>query len=86
MSIVNNVIDEMMPEFDPTNPDADYGDAVRVSGDAVLNAVSSGAAGNAFSQVSQGIEDLNELTNNALTTNNIAETVEEVGDFLGSLF
>lgn len=80
MSIVDNdIVDEIMPEFDPTNPDADYGEVVRVGGDAAINALTGGAAGNAFSQASQGIEDLNELTDNTFTAENIGEMTENLG-------
>jgi hypothetical protein len=76
MPIVNSAIDGMIPEFDPTNPDADYGDMVRVGGDAALNAITGGAAGNIFSQGSQGIEDLNEFTDNAFTAESLGEAAE----------
>lgn len=78
MTIGNSVVDGMMPEFDPTNPDADYGDVVRAGGDVILNAVTGGAAGNAFSQGAQGIEDLNEFTDNAFTAESIVAMTEDV--------
>lgn len=77
MTFSNETFDELLPEFDPTNPDADYGDVVRVGGDAILNAVTFGSAGNAFSEASQGIESLNEFTDNAFTAESLEEAVED---------
>lgn len=94
LKAVSDAIHQAAPEFDPTSPTADYGDEVRVGGDAVLNIVTEGAAGNAFSEGSQLIQDVNEISNNAFTVDNIGETAEGFGeaansiaeDFLGSLF
>jgi hypothetical protein len=72
-----------LSEFDPTSPTADNADLVRVGGDAVLNIITEGAAGNAFSEGSQIIQDINEITDNAFTAENIGETVESLQDVTG---
>jgi hypothetical protein len=91
---VSDSIDQSAPEFDPTSPTADYGEEIRTVGDAVLNIVTEGAAGNAFSESSQLIQDINEISNNAFAVDNIGETAKGIGeaadsiveDLLGSLF
>ena len=72
-----------LSEFDPTSPTADNADLVRFGGDAVLNIVTDGAAGNAFSEGSQLIQDINEITDNTFTAENILETVESLPDVTG---
>lgn len=89
-AITNSAIDGIMPEFDPTNPDAEYGDLVRTGGDIALNVATGGTVGNAFSQAAQGVEDLNELTDNTFTAENVEEVAqgatETLADLLGSFF
>lgn len=73
------IVDEVLPEFDPTSDSAEYGNEVRFVGDAVLNVLTDGAAGSAFSDGAEGIEELNDATDNAFTA-------ESIGDVIGGLF
>lgn len=72
------LVDEVLPEFDATS-DAEYSDEVRFAGDAVLNVLTDGATGTAFSDGAEGIEELNDVTDNAFTAENI-------GDVIGGFF
>ena len=73
------MVDEVLPEFDPTSDSAEYGDEVSFAGDAILNVLTDGAAGTAFSDGAEGIKELNNATNNAFTAENI-------GNVIGGLF
>lgn len=70
-------VTEIAPEFDPTNPDADYGDLTSIAGDAVINAYTGGTGGTVFSDGSQLIQDMNEVTDNTFTLNNIEDTADD---------
>lgn len=73
----NSALNQGLAEIDPTNPDAEYDHYIRTGGDGVLNYVTEGQAGTAFSDASQGIQDLHELTNNTFTLNNLRDTLSE---------
>ena len=70
----------VVTEFDPTNPDAEFRDEVRMGGDVVLNVVTEGGAGTAFSDGAEGIETLNEFSDNAFTAENIEDTASDFAD------
>lgn len=72
---VTPLVDEVLPEFDPTSDGAEYGDEVRFAGDVILNVVTEGGAGTAFSDSSEGIEELNDATGNAFTAENIGDAI-----------
>jgi|GEM_PF-6472652 len=69
------IVDEVLPEFDPTSDSAEYGDEVGFAGDAILNVFTDGAAGTAFSDGAEGIEELNDATDNAFTAGNIGDAI-----------
>lgn len=78
-------VTDMATEFDPTNPDANYSQVTRTAGDIAANVVMRGTAGTAFSDASQGIQDLNEATDNTFTTNNIWENTESAWDTVSDM-
>jgi len=77
------VPEDILTEFDPTNPDAEFRDEVRMGGDVFLNVVTDGAAGTAFSDGAEGIETLNEFSDNTFTAENIGDAVSDFADDLG---
>jgi hypothetical protein len=76
-------IDDVLTEFDPTNPDAVFRDEVRILGDVGANIVTAGAAGTAFSDGAEGIETLNDVSDNAFTAENIGDTASNFADDFG---
>jgi hypothetical protein len=74
---------EVVTEFDPTNPDAEFRDEVRMGGDVVLNVVTEGGAGTAFSDGAEGVETLNEFSDNAFTAENIGDAASDFADDFG---
>ena len=74
---------EVVTEFDPTNPDAEFRDEVRMGGDMVLNVVTEGGAGTAFSDGAEGVETLNEFSDNAFTAENIGDAASDFADDFG---
>lgn len=74
---------EVVTEFDPTNPDAEFRDEVRMGGDLLLNVVTEGGAGTAFSDGAEGIETLNEFSDNAFTAENIGDAASDFADDFG---
>jgi hypothetical protein len=73
-------IDDVITEFDPTNPDAVFRDEVRILGDVGANFVTGGVAGTAFSDGAEGIETLNEFSDNAFTAENIGDAASDFAD------
>jgi hypothetical protein len=76
-------IDDVITEFDPTNPDAEFRDEVRMGGDMLLNVVTEGGAGTVFSDGAEGIETLNEFSDDAFTTENIGDAASDFADDFG---
>ena len=52
-------------------------------GDVVLNVVTGGGAGTAFSDGAEGIETLNEFSDNAFTAENIGDAASDFADDFG---
>jgi len=73
---------EVATEFDPTNPDAEFRDEVRMAGDLGLNIVT-GGAGTAFSDSAEGIETANDFSDNAFTAENIGDAASDFADDFG---
>ncbi len=80
-----SALNEGLTEIDPTNPDADYGEVTRLAGDATLNYITNGAAGTAFSDGSQFIQDANEVTDNTFTVNNIEDMTSDYSFDMGDI-
>jgi hypothetical protein len=74
---------DVVTEFDPTNPDAEFRDEVRMAGDIGLNFVTDGAAGTAFSDGAEGIETANDFSDNAFTAENIGDAASDFADNFG---
>lgn len=74
---------EVVTEFDPTNPDAEFRDEVRMGGDVVLNVVTDGATGTAFSDGTEGIETANDFSDNAFTAESIGDAASDFADDFG---
>jgi hypothetical protein len=79
----SNSIGDVLSEFDPTNPDAVFRDEVRILGDVGANIVTAGGAGTAFSDGAEGIETLNEFSDNAFTAENIGDAASDFADDFG---
>ncbi|NEU72561.1 hypothetical protein PI95_008255 [Hassallia byssoidea VB512170] len=73
----NSALSEGLTEIDPTNPDAEFGEETRIFGDVVLNVATEGASGTAFSDGSEFIQDLNDVTDNTFTLNNIEDVISD---------
>jgi hypothetical protein len=71
------VDNQALTEIDPTNPDAEFGEETRIVGDLALNIVTEGGAGTVFSDGSEFIQDLNDVTDNTFTINNIEDIVSD---------
>ncbi|MEP0922306.1 hypothetical protein [Leptolyngbya sp. ST-U4] len=76
-------VGDVITEFDPTNPDAVFRDEIRVFGDVGANIVTGGAAGTAFSDGAEGIETLNDFSDNAFTAGNIGDAASDFADDFG---
>lgn len=76
----NVFVDEVLPEFDPTDPNASFGSDTQAAGEAIVTTVIGDAGSGWFSTVTEGIGDLNQATDNAFTVNNIGETADTFVD------
>ncbi len=93
LSYVQDVVDvgDIDPaDFDPSDPNAEYGEEIGMGGDFIANVVTEGGAGTLFSDGAQALGEFHELTGNIFTANNIEDTiqnaVEDVGDAIGDFF
>lgn len=81
--IIDNNVDDLVADFDPTDPNAEYGPVTGFVVDGILNTVTGGAVGPIFSQGAELLGQFHELTDNNFTINNIENTIDNVVEDIG---